>query len=437
MLPNKILQNIQQNFPELLSAKLLLAVSGGVDSMVMLDVLKKLNLNIFVAHCNFKLRGEESDAETQFLKAYLEQQNIPHQIIYFDTEAYAQNQKLSIQLAARELRYNWFYDLLKNQDLDYIITAHHLDDQVETFLINFTRGTGIEGLTGMPAKNDKIRRPFLTASRQEILDYAKTYKVEWRDDSSNASTKYFRNKIRHKVVPVLKELNTDFLQTFQETLVHLKQYQDGFKDGFSFMVKEIVSETNGQIFIDIPKLESLSNPNAFLYAFLKDYNFTAWKDIYTLAQSSSGKIVNAPKHVLLKDRNQLILKEFLEEEVAQTYDIFSIQDFHKLPFKVKITENPKEFNPEKNRILIDKEKLKFPLQLRKWKEGDYFYPLGMDGKKKVSKYFKDQKLSLFQKQEAWLLVQEQTQVIWIVNYRADKRFNANKTINTLQIEILK
>ena len=436
MLPNKILQNIQQNFPELLSAKLLLAVSGGVDSMVMLDVLKKLNLNIFVAHCNFKLRGEESEAETQFLKSYLEQQNIPHQIIYFDTEDYAQNQKLSIQLAARKLRYNWFYDLLKTQNLDYIITAHHLDDQVETFLINFTRGTGIEGLTGMPAKNDKIMRPFLVASRQEILDYANTNQVEWRDDSSNASTKYFRNKIRHKVVPVLKELNTDFLHTFQETLAHLKQYQDGFKDGFSFMVKEIVSKTNGQINIDIPKLESISNPNAFLYAFLKEYNFTAWKDIYNLAQSNSGKIVNAPKHVLLKDRNQLILKEILEEETL-SYDLFSIQDFNKLPFKVKLTDNPEEFIAESNRILIDKEKLKFPLQLRKWKEGDYFYPLGMDGKKKVSKYFKDQKLSLFQKEDAWLLVQQQTDVIWVVNYRADKRFNANKSINTLQIEILK
>lgn len=436
MLPNKILQNIQQNFPELLTAKLLLAVSGGIDSMVMLDVLKKLNLNIFVAHCNFKLREDESEAETQFLKAYLEEQNIPHQIIYFDTEQYAQNHKLSIQLAARELRYNWFYSLLKNLNLDYIITAHHLDDQVETFLINFTRGTGIEGLTGMPAKNDKIMRPFLISSRQEIIDYANLNGVEWRDDSSNASTKYFRNKIRHKVVPVLKELNTDFLQTFQDTLAHIKQYQDGFQDGFAFMVNEIVSKTNNEICIDILKLQSLSNPNAFLYAFLKDYNFTAWKDIYTLAQSSSGKIIHAPKHLLLKDRNQLILKEILEDE-KQSYQIHTLSDFNKLPFKVQVTENPIDFSPAPNRILIDKEKLKFPLEIRKWQEGDYFYPLGMEGKKKVSKYFKDQKLTLFQKQEVWLLVQQTAEIIWVINHRADKRFNPNKTINTLQIEILK
>ena len=436
MLTHKIQQNIVLNFPEMRSAKLLLAVSGGIDSMVMLDVLLKLGYDITVAHCNFKLRGDESEAETLFLKHYLEQKNISHHIIYFDTEDYAEKNKLSIQLAARELRYDWFEKLLKSEKLDFLITAHHLDDHVETFLINLTRGTGIEGLLGMPAKNNTILRPFLIASREEILEYATQNSVEWRDDSSNASTKYFRNKLRHKVIPILKELNPDFLQSFSDTVSHLHQYQQGFQDGFELIKKEVITIQNNQIIFDVCKLKQLQNPASFLYNFLKDYGFTAWKDIYALIDAQAGKKVLTTRYTLLKDREQLILKENTEQ-LQTTFFIDSETNFNKLPIRLAVQTTFDANHMDAKRIILDKEKLNFPLKLRKWEEGDYFYPFGMNGKKKLSKYFKDEKLSIFQKQEVWLLTQNNNDIIWVIGYRADNRFVSNKTtINTLQIELL-
>jgi tRNA(Ile)-lysidine synthase len=437
MLSQKVKQHIDINLPEMNNSKLLLAVSGGVDSMVMLQMLIKLNYEVTVAHCNFKLRGDESDAETQFLEQYLQKHNIPYHIIFFDTEQYAIANKLSIQLAARKLRYDWFYNLLQTQDLDYIVTAHHLDDQVETFLINLTRGTGIDGLMGIPAKNNKILRPFLTTSRNEILDYALQNQIQWRDDSSNASTKYFRNKIRHEVVPVLKQLNSDFLDTFLSTLKHLEQFNLGAHDGFNALKAKIVTQKQNQFYIDLIELKQLYAPEAFLYQFLKPFEFTAWNDIYNLIDALSGKIIYSKNFVLLKNRTHLIVKPIEKVDAKTTYFIDDISDFYSLPFPVFVkTDNFNAVN-YKNGVILDSEKLKFPLIVRKWTEGDYFYPFGMNGKKKLSKYFKDEKFSQFQKQDTWLLVQNNNvDIIWVIGYRADKRYvdTQNKN-NSLHIQI--
>lgn len=434
MLTLKIKQYIQQNFPEMFTSKLLLAVSGGVDSMVMLDVLKKLNFDITVAHCNFKLRGAESDGETQFLKEYLIKNNISHHIIFFDTESYAAQHKLSIQLAARKLRYDWFYSLL-HKNLDYIVTAHHLDDQIETFLINLTRGTGVEGLLGIPAKNDKIVRPFLGVSRDEILDYAVLNQIEWRDDSSNASTKYFRNKIRHKVVPVLKELNPEFLNTFSNTLAHLNQFNMGNTDGFESLKNRIVTQNEDTFSIDLRELKQLKAPEAFLYQFLKPFQFTAWNDIYNLAQALSGKMIYSDQYVLLKDRDELFVKPILAV-TKSLYTINDTADFNQVPFHILIKSNMLNEVNNKTEIGLDIELLKFPLIIRKWQEGDYFYPYGMQGKKKLSKYFKDEKFTQFQKQDTWLLLQNNdTDIIWVVGYRVDRRYIAkNDSHNTLYLK---
>jgi tRNA(Ile)-lysidine synthase len=435
MLLSKIKQNIDTHFPEMYNSQLLLAVSGGIDSMVMLDVLHKLNFNITVAHCNFKLRGAESDAETVFLEQYLKLKGIPFQIIFFDTELYAAEAKLSIQLAARKLRYDWFYKLLNN-GLDYIITAHHLDDQVETFLINLTRGTGTEGLLGIPPKNDKILRPFLGVSRDEILEYAKYNHIEWRDDSSNNSTKYFRNKIRHKVVPVLKELNTDFLNTFSNTITHLNQFHAGYLDGFDVLKNQIVKKEEDTFYINVNALNSLKAPQAFLYQFLKDFGFTAWNDIYNLVDALSGKTIYSATHVLLKNRDFLLLKPF-SDLTEQYFIINEIHDFNTLPFHIFVKNNHDAVVKNKNEVILDAEMLNFPLIVRKWQEGDYFYPFGMNGKKKLSKYFKDEKFSQFQKQEIWLLVQNNNvDIIWVMGQRADNRFIAkNNSNNTLYLKI--
>ncbi|WP_317134312.1 tRNA lysidine(34) synthetase TilS [Flavobacterium agricola] len=371
-----------------------------------------------------------------FKKIYFVDQNLAHHIIYFDTEQYAEQNKLSIQLAARKLRYDWFYKLIDEHKLDYILTAHHLDDQVETFLINVTRGTGVDGILGIPPKNDKILRPMLTVSRDEILNYAQANNIEWREDSSNQSTKYFRNKIRHQVVPVLKELNTDFLQSFTNTLTHLNQFNQGFLDGFSVLKKQIVTPHENYVAIAITPLMQLQAPQAFLFELLKPFGFTAWNDIYALPQAKSGKIIYSATHLLLKNRNELLLKN-IETTETESYIISSVADFEKLPVNISVNYNRFHEKNDKLEVFLDLEKLKFPLILRKWKEGDYFYPFGMNGKKNIAKFFKDEKLSQFQKNETWLLVQNNDiDIIWIVGHRADKRFLATiNSINTIQLQI--
>jgi tRNA(Ile)-lysidine synthase len=220
------LQNhIQKNLSFLSGKKLLLAVSGGIDSIVLTDLLLQLDFKIGVAHCNFQLRAEESDQDFSFVKDFCKKNNIPFFGQHFDTKEYAERHKLSIQIAARKLRYDWFDELLKTEGFDYLLTAHHADDSVETFLINFTRGTGLDGLTGIPQRNDKIIRPLLLFSREAIENYAKENNIQWREDSSNASDKYVRNKIRHEIIPILKELNPSFLASFQNTIENLHQTQ--------------------------------------------------------------------------------------------------------------------------------------------------------------------------------------------------------------------
>ena len=218
----KFQNHIATNFPQLKDKKLLLAVSGGIDSMVLLDLFYKLRFDICVVHCNFQLRGKESKGDEMLVREICQDSYIPYFIESFDTTEFAKINKLSIQLAARKLRYDWFQEII-SLGFDYVLTAHHLDDNVETFLINFTRGTGLEGLTGIPAQNGNIIRPLLPFSREEIENYALENKIQWREDSSNASDKYFRNKLRHNIVPTLKELNTGFLDSFQNTLHHLHQ----------------------------------------------------------------------------------------------------------------------------------------------------------------------------------------------------------------------
>ena len=214
---SKLETHLSENFSFLKEKKLLLATSGGLDSMVMADLFQKMNFDVAIAHCNFQLRGLESFGDQNFIQEYAERNKISVFITQFDTENFAKDYKLSIQIAARTLRYDWFYELLETKNYDYLLTAHHLDDNVETFLINLTRGTGLDGLTGIPEQNEKIIRPLLIFSRDEIEDYAKENNILWREDSSNASDKYLRNKIRHHIVPILKELNPDFLSSFQKT----------------------------------------------------------------------------------------------------------------------------------------------------------------------------------------------------------------------------
>ena len=438
-LANTFKNHIKQNLPFLKESKLLVAISGGVDSVVLTHLCKEANLDFALAHCNFSLRGNESDADESFVLELAEDLDVEVFIQNFDTESFAKNEKLSIQLAARQLRYDWFFELSEQLDFDYILTAHHADDNLETFLINLSRGTGLEGLKGIPEVNETIVRPLLSFSREDIEDYAKTNHLKWREDSSNASTKYLRNKLRHDVIPVLKDINPDVLTNFQNTLSHLNDSSAIVEDAVdSFLNKAIVTIDDNQISYKISEFEALNNSKAYLFEIFKDYGFTQWKDIENLLTAQSGKLVFSKTHQLLKDRDCLILSEISSEENNETVTILEDQNEIKLSNGILCIESVEEIGEtDKSTIYIDKKTLKYPLTVRHWEKGDYFYPLGMQGKKKLSKFFKDEKLSLLDKQKTLLLCSGH-QVVWVINHRADNRFKITKqTQDILKIKYQK
>ena len=430
----KFQHHIEQNFAQLKDKKLLLAVSGGVDSMVLLDLFYKLRFDICVVHCNFQLRGKESDADELLVREMCQDGYIPYFIESFDTLEFAKENKLSIQLAARKLRYDWFQELLL-LGFEYVLTAHHLDDNVETFLINFTRGTGLEGLTGIPVQNENIIRPLLPFSRDEIENYAIENNIQWREDSSNASDKYFRNKLRHNIVPTLKELNTGFLDSFQNTLHHLQQAESLVNDASKLVFEKVVKEKGNQLEIHLKTLLEFQNYKAYLFQWLKSYGFSAWNDIYDLVEAESGKQVFSETHVLLKDREKIILSERKPINKSEVFIIESIECKVNIPLKLIFSRFSGGKHVNANCIFVDEDKINFPLIIRKWQEGDYFYPAGMNGKKKLSKYFKDEKYSLLDKENQWLLCSED-QIIWVIGKRADQRFIATETTQqNIKIEL--
>jgi len=432
---NKLRLHLNTSFPFLKGKSLFLAVSGGMDSMVLLHLFQQLDYEIAVLHCNFSLRDLESDGDAEFLNEYCENQQIPLFIKKFDTNQFAKEAKLSIQVAARKLRYDWFYEQLEEKEFGYLLTAHHLEDSLETFLINLTRGTGLEGLTGIPIQNDKIIRPLLPFSRAEIEDYIRENNLQWREDSSNASDKYFRNKVRHAIVPVLKELNPNLLSSFQNTVQNLQQAQSLVEDASKLVFQMVVQEENNQMKINLIELLKLPNYPAYLYQWLKDFGFTAWNDITDLVTAQSGKQVFSDTHVLLKDRDFLIL---YAKEINSLHEEFFINkglQEVKVPLNITFFNVSTISNSNSNTIFVNEDFLQFPLVIRKWQEGDYFYPIGMKGKKKLSKFFKDEKMSLIDKSNQWILCSK-NQVVWVIGKRQDDRFKLNdNSINKLQITL--
>jgi tRNA(Ile)-lysidine synthase len=433
---SELQQHLSNNFPFLNEKKLLLAVSGGLDSMVLASLCHQLSLQIGIAHCNFQLRVEESDADADFVKNFADKNNIPFFLTRFDTQSFAKDYQLSTQVAARELRYQWFYELLEQENFDYILTAHHADDNLETFIINFSRGTGLNGLTGIPSQNNKIIRPLLSFSRKEIETYANANEIQWREDSSNLSDKYLRNKVRHRIVPVLKDLNPGFLSAFETTLQQLQQSQSLVNDAAIMVYQQVVTEESNQKNIDLDKLKVLPNYKAYLYQWLQPFGFKAWNDIYDLVESQSGKQVFSTGFRLLKDRSHLILSP-LEIKDATEYWIQENQMQVNFPLKLSFSKVSDISDVSNTTIFVDEKKLAFPLVIRKPKTGDFFQPLGMNGlSKKISKFFKDEKLSLVEKEKVWLLCSK-NEIIWVIGMRQDERFKTeNTTQNILQITLL-
>ncbi|NVK52470.1 MAG: tRNA lysidine(34) synthetase TilS [Flavobacteriaceae bacterium] len=430
----KLKEHIATHFSFLKDKKLLIAISGGVDSMVLTHLFAQLNYTIVLAHCNFKLRGIDSDADESFVKSQGKKLGLTTFTTQFDTEKIAKEKKLSVQITARELRYNWFQELVYDNGLDYIATAHHADDNLETFLINLTRKTGLEGLTGIPPVNNNIIRPLLPFSRDEIEAYAQNNKIEWREDKSNASTKYLRNKIRHQVVPVLKEINPNLLNSFQQTLSNLQGCQEIINTSISKIKKKTFDTSkNGIVKIDISAFNKLKNPKPYLFELLKTYGFSEWNDVSNLLTAQSGKEVASKTHRLLKDRETLLLTQ-LKKIDQEVYFIEKDTNSIKKPLQLNLEYNPTKTTFDVNTIYIDTAKVKFPLTIRKWKVGDYFYPLGMQGKKKVSKFFKDLKFSAIDKENTWLLCST-NQIVWVIGHRQDKRFTSNNNNLAIQVAV--
>ncbi|GAL77358.1 tRNA(Ile)-lysidine synthetase [Algibacter lectus] len=435
----KNLQNhINKNLAFLNESKILIAISGGIDSVVLTHLCHQLKLNIALAHCNFHLRGEESNGDEESVKQLAEQLGLEVFVQNFDTENYAKTNKQSIQIAARELRYNWFEDLANQLEFDYILTAHHADDNLETFLINFTRGTGLEGgLTGgIPEVNTIFVRPLLPFSSETIEHYAKANNITWRDDSSNASTKYVRNKLRHNLIPILKEINPSLLQSFQTTLSNLRDTTDLVKDSVdNLLSKAIVSQDDDKTVFKISEFKSLRNPKAYLFEVFKDYGFTEWNDVLNLLDAESGKQLFSATYRLIKNREHLLLSE-INNETEENILISKEEKQIESPFGLLFFDEADAiFGKRTEVIYVDADTLEYPLILRKWEDGDFFHPLGMSGKKKISKYLKDEKLSLLDKEQVWVLCSNNA-IVWVVNRRADNRFKVTEnTKNILKITL--
>ncbi|NNK81489.1 MAG: tRNA lysidine(34) synthetase TilS, partial [Flavobacteriaceae bacterium] len=374
--------HLNNNLPFLKESKLLIAVSGGIDSIVLLHLCKQANLDIALAHCNFNLRGKESDTDETFVLELGNTLNLEVFTQGFDTKDYAKAHKQSIQMAARELRYQWFEDLLRQLEFDYILTAHHADDNLETFLINLSRGTGLEGLTGIPEVKNTLVRPLLPFSRQELEDFANAKNISWREDASNLKTKYLRNKLRHEVIPILKGINPQILQNFQKSISYLQESQIIVNDRIDEVSDTILNIEGNAIQLDINAIQKLNNPKAYLYEILKDYGFTDWQDVVNLLNAQTGKYVVSQEWRLLKNRKQLVLTklDILKDEFIEILDFDNLVDT--FIGSISFTEVPEIEETDSNTIFVDKAQLKLPLIIRKKREGDTFVPFGMKGSKK-------------------------------------------------------
>lgn len=418
--------------------RVLVGVSGGVDSVVLLHILLKSGYECIVAHCNFHLRNSESDRDEKFVEELAGNYAAMYKKVDFDTKGYARSNKISIEMAARDLRYQWFNKIAKETKATSILVAHHADDSIETFLLNLVRGTGLKGLTGIDARNGNVVRPLIHCTRREIEQYARDNNLQSVFDSTNASNDYSRNKIRNQIIPILSEINPSVAQTFHENTIRLRGTWKIYAEKMKEIREKIVSEKDGCICIDIPELIKQADVMTVLYEILSTYNFNneTVEDILQSLNTTSGLTFNSPTHCLLKDRNVLILNE-IETENEREYLVSEGTDEINEPVHLtfqSLTNSPGfEISKATDTIHIDAELLTYPLTIRKWRKGDTFQPFGMTQSKKVSDYFINSKVNLFQKKNSWLLISGE-KIVWIIGMRMDNRFRiSDKTRKIAEI----
>lgn len=405
--------------------KVLLAVSGGIDSVVMAHLFIRLGTKIAIAHCNFCLRGDESDKDEDFVRHFAEENGVPFYSVRFGTKDFAAENGISIQMAARQLRYEWFEKIRKENSFTSVAIAHNLNDNIETMIINLTRGTGLTGLTGIRVSGNRIIRPLLFASRLRITEYCNFYSIPYREDKSNAETKYARNKIRHLVIPVLKEINPSVEETLNETASRLAGI-DEILSGYVSQILTTISRNEGKnTIINIKKLREVNPSDSLIFELFSRFEITGatLPDLKRLFTGKTGKQIFTRTHRLLRNRDEIIITP-AGSDSRFLVEINNIDDFNDVEGvkSARITENSKDFKiPDSKTIAaIDLEKAAFPFIVRNWRIGDYFYPLGMKEKKKISDYFIDRKYSRVEKEMARIL-ESGGNVVWIIGERPDDR----------------
>ncbi len=422
------------------SQRILLAVSGGADSMLMLHLFVNAGFPVAVAHCNFGLRGHESDGDEQFVADYCDLHNLLCHSEHFNTSEFALQEGISIEMAARDLRYDWFNNLLVRHGYDYLATAHHQDDVIETFLINLSRGSGIKGLSGIQPKSGQIIRPMLFTNRAEILDYCQRMNIAYRTDSSNLDTVYKRNLIRHQILPLLEDLNPAFRKNALKTIGNLHETGQLFQQRMSEIKASVYSDDDQGAMIHIDKLLNVNPLRTILFELIRPFGFQAEQtdDIINSLGGESGRKFFSEDYRLVKDREYL----FISPSKPKRNKVFYIEeDCRKISIPVHLTIEKMErtsdfrFSTHPQVIDLDLDKLIYPLIMRHWNEGEYFQPLGMTGLKKLSDFFIDEKYSIPDKENAWILASG-TQLVWIVGKRLDDRFKISaKTKRIMRIRL--
>ncbi|MEI6576482.1 MAG: tRNA lysidine(34) synthetase TilS [Bacteroidota bacterium] len=438
--------------------RIMLAVSGGIDSVVMTHLFKDAEIPFSIAHCNFQLRTQESHDDAAFVENLAKTMDVLFFCKSFQTQEFAKNNKLSLQMAAREIRYQWFEEIRNRESYDFVATGHHLDDQIETFFINLLRGTGISGLRGFPVRLDNIIRPLLFLTRKEIQSYALDKGIRFREDSSNTSLYYGRNQIRHQLIPILEKIQPNFSHIMEGNFRNLKEAEDILLATALVKKEDLLQENNGTFFIDLAQLKTLSPIRTYLHYCLSDFNVnssTLDGILKSLAYNES-RLFYTDQFVLTKDRNHLIIEKKEAQLTDRNNSLFPIilpsdllRDHSEktiswdisepLSLQLSVMTITHDFLIQKkgNIAQIDFDKLKEPLILRKWKNGDQFKPLGLKGKKKISDYFIDQKYTAAMKKEAWLLCSGE-KVVWLVGERLDDNFkisSSTKRILTIDFSV--
>lgn len=447
---NVISKSLPDRFTEFVSKerlfvsddKLFLAVSGGVDSVVLCELCHRAGMDFTILHCNFQLRGPESERDENFVRSLAVYYGKKLHVKRFDTKKYSEEQKVSIQVAARELRYQWFVEKMDEWKLAtpahrghcLLLTAHHADDNAETLLMNFFRGTGVAGIRGILPAHSHFIRPLLFATKLELMRFAKESRLSWVEDSSNLSDDYTRNYIRHQVIPAVRDVFPKFEENLQDNLERFREIEMLYHQSIDYHKKRLMYVKDNEVHLPVLMLSQAKPLNTIVYEILKDFGFSVaqTREVIHLLDSESGRFVESATHRVIRNRKWLIIAPVSTEE-AETIVLeapvkfMATSDFS---FTMEETDRPNELPTDSSIACLDRELLKFPLILRKWKQGDYFYPLGMKKKKKVSRFLIDLKLSKTQKEKVWVLEMNK-KIVWVVGQRIDDRYKVTDSTNAV------